>query len=81
MIDTWVHYDNLFNIENTTGRSTMLLYKRMYKILENEFGKLPKSGVLAGQAVAEAFFRAENINITMLIYVLAGLSSTDFIPL
>tara|TARA_R110001592_G_scaffold342386_4_gene632238 strand:- start:67 stop:2067 length:2001 start_codon:yes stop_codon:yes gene_type:complete len=63
MIDTCVHYDNLFNIENTTGRSTMLLYKRMYKILENEFGKLPKSGVLAGQAVAEAFFRAENINI------------------
>lgn len=41
----------------------MTLFTHMKKILQDEFGDLPTNGVLAGQAVAEAFFIASGLPI------------------
>ena len=41
----------------------MSLYTHLQEILKNEFGELPTKGVLAGQAVAEAYFIAAGVDV------------------
>lgn len=41
----------------------MSLYTHLQEILKNEFGELPTKGILAGQAVAEAYFIAAGVDV------------------